>query len=87
MTSSLVALKLITYYRLSFRIVPIFLSLLVSLPFLLRIVPGGNPCFFSNVPTVQSDLVLLITNHLSLNTLKRSPKNITYSNNNTCSYF
>ena len=27
---------------------------------LLRKVPGGSPCFFSNVPTVQSLLVFLV---------------------------
>lgn len=43
--------------------VPIFLSLLVSLPFLFLIVPGGSPCFFSKVPTVQSDLVFLMLHH------------------------
>lgn len=48
-----------SYFRSdSFRIVPIFLSLRVSLPSAFRIVPGGRPCFFSKVPTVQSLLVL-----------------------------
>lgn len=47
------------YFRSdSLRIVPIFLSLRVSLPSEFRIVPGGRPCFFSKVPTVQSLLVL-----------------------------
>ena len=44
----------------SFLIVPIFLSLRVSRPSLFLIVPAGKPCFFSNVPTVQSLLVFLI---------------------------
>lgn len=59
-----------SYFRSdSFRIVPIFLSLHVSLPSAFRIVPGGRPCFFSKVPTVQSLLVLraisslLVFNH------------------------
>lgn len=45
----------------SFLIVPICLSLRVSRPSLFLIVPGGSPCFFSNVPTVQSLLVFLIS--------------------------
>lgn len=47
------------YLELSFRIVPIFLSERVSLPFAFRIVPFGNPRVFSKVPTVQSLLVFL----------------------------
>ena len=50
------------YYLLlsaSFRIVPTSLSLLVSLPSLLRIVPAGKPYFFSKVPTVQSLRIFL----------------------------
>lgn len=44
----------------SLRMVAIFLSLLVSRPFEFRMVPGGNPRVFSNVPTVQSLLTFLI---------------------------
>ncbi len=48
------------FFSCSLRIVPIFLSDLVSLPLLFRIVPGGSPCFCSKVPTVQSLLVFLV---------------------------
>lgn len=53
------------FFDLSFLIVPIFLSLLVSLPFRFRIVPAGSPSFFSSVPTLQSLLIFLIL-HLLL---------------------
>ena len=48
------------FFSPSLRMVPIFLSLRVSRPSLFLIVPGGKLFFFSNVPTVQSLLTLLI---------------------------
>ena len=50
--------------------VPINLSLRVSRPSLFRIVPGGRPFFFSNVPTVQSLRVCLAMENLLSKTLK-----------------
>lgn len=52
--------------------VPIFLSLRVSRPSLFRIVPGGRPFFFSNVPTVQSLRVCLAMENLLPARLKRA---------------
>ena len=45
---------LLLFFAASLRIVPSFLSPLVSLPSGFLIVPGGSPCFFSRLPTVMS---------------------------------
>lgn len=42
------------FFFASLRRVPSFLSLLVFLPFLLRMVPSGTPNIFSSAPTLQS---------------------------------
>lgn len=58
------------FFSPSRRMVPINLSLRVSRPSLFRIVPGGRPFFFSNVPTVQSLRVCLAMENLLSETLK-----------------
>ena len=60
------------FFSPSRRMVPIFLSLRVSRPSLFRIVPGGRPYFFSNVPTVQSLRVCLAMESLLPARLKRA---------------
>lgn len=58
------------FFLSSRRMAPINLSLRVSRPSLFRIVPGGRPFFFSNVPTVQSLRVCLAMENLLSKTLK-----------------
>ena len=64
--------RFLPFFSPSRRMVPIFLSLRVSRPSLFRIVPGGRPCFFSNVPTVQSLRVCLAIESLLPARLKRA---------------
>ncbi len=62
--------RFLPFFSPSRRMVPINLSLRVSRPSLFRIVPGGRPFFFSNVPTVQSLRVCLAMENLLSKTLK-----------------
>lgn len=64
--------RFLPFFSPSRRMVPIVLSLRVSRPSLFRIVPGGRPFFFSNVPTVQSLRVCLAMENLLPARLKRA---------------
>lgn len=44
----------------SLQVIPVFLSLLISLPSLFQVIPNKEPYFFSGMPALRSLLIFLV---------------------------